>query len=501
MQRQFVVDSATLRGVEAQLVTVEVSIGSGLPGIAIVGMPDSSIQEARERVKAAIKHCGFEVPNEKIVVNLAPGTLKKTGSGFDLPIALGILVASGQLPRESVDGMLAVGELSLEGRLREVPGMLAFELCARTHGCGFLCASDAVNIMVIDGLKLRGARSLSDFKSGVFDSPRPRATRLASAELDFRQVGGHDAAKRAIQIAATGNHGLLMMGPPGSGKTMLAERIPSILPELNEVERLQTAQVYSAAGEDIAGIVAGRRPFRHPHHSVSGAGLLGGGTPVRPGEVSLAHNGVCFLDEISQFPASVLQGLRQPMEDGRITIVRAEGAFVFPARFMLVAASNPCPCGYYGDPERSCTCSVTEVVSYQNRIGGPLMDRIDLQIDVWRSDFDKVVHAGDGVSSAELKEGVMKGRAFAEWRRAQKALSVPSERASKDVEDLLERNDVDKEAEGFLRSASKAHVLSGRSIVRTVGIARTIADMGEEEHVGVRHMAEALSYRIRGEKA
>jgi magnesium chelatase family protein len=296
------------------------------------------------------------------------------------------------------------------------------------------------------------------------------------------------------------------MGPPGSGKTMLAQRLPSILPELTDEERLQTAQIYSAAGEQIDTVASGQRPFRHPHHSISHAGLLGGGNPVRPGEVSLAHNGVCFLDEISQFSKATLQGLRQPMEDGRITIVRAGGAFVFPARFMLVAASNPCPCGFYGDPERTCICTLPEITAYQGKLGGPLLDRIDLQIDVWRSDFDTVVHAGDGISSGEMREGVTQARAFRSWRMERMAASGLAPDGDRDnmpglYGDILARNGVDADAEAFLREMARIHSLSGRGIVRTIGVARTISDMGEHLLVDADSMAEALAFRLRGANA
>lgn len=495
MYGQCTVHAATLRGVEAVPVEVEVVVSSGMPAFSVVGMPDAAIQEARERVRAALRSCGFSMPRDKVVVNLAPGSLKKAGSGFDLPIAVGVLAATRQIDPHLTDGFVLVGELSLEGGVRPVHGLLAYALCARRMGAALVCA-EAENIVSIEGLDQRTVRTLEDFRTGRFAPAACMPCSDAGACPDFGDVAGHDIAKRALQVAAAGNHGVLMMGPPGSGKTMLASRLPSILPPLGKDEALAAALIHSVAGEDPAPLLAGIRPFRSPHHSASLAGLVGGGTPPRPGEISLAHNGVLFLDELAEFKPSVLQGIRQPIEEGRVSITRADGNVVFPARFALVAASNPCPCGYCGDPEVACTCTVPQMRAYRNRIGGPLMDRIDLHIDVRRIPPRQVLEAGRGTSSEKLREGVMRAREYASWRRARAGQDDPAV-AHPAAADLMAACALAEGDRAFYEDAARANHMSGRAITRTLAVARTIADMDESPSVGRRHLCEALGFRVR----
>lgn len=482
--------SAVLRGVEPIPVEVEVAVTSGMPAFNVVGMADAAVQESRERVKAALRASGFTMPGDRVLVNLAPSSLRKSGSGFDLPIAVGILVATGQIDPELVRDMLFVGELSLGGGVRPVAGLLAFALCARDYGLAFVCSDDADGMVAIEGLRQHGLRSIGSLRGPNFTSFDGRYLGKSEELPDFKDVAGNETAKRALQIAAAGRHGLLMMGPPGAGKTMLASRMPSILPPLDEEETLRVALIHSVAGERIAPVLAGGRPFRKPHHSATAAGLIGGGSPIRPGEISLAHRGVLFLDELAEFKPSVLQQMRQPLESGYVCISRADGNIVFPSEFILVAASNPCPCGFFGDAERNCTCSAKQIRDYQNRIGGPLMDRIDLHIDVKRIPPGEVLSTHGGTSSETLREAVLAGREFASWRKAHEQI----EPTTQGVIASCRLTAADEE---FFEEMATANKLSGRGIVRVLSVARTIADMEQRRDVCRADLCEALGYRVR----
>lgn len=494
------IQSAVLSGVEARPVTVEVSVGSGLPGMSIVGMADTAVKEAQVRVRASIKAAGFAMPGEKVVVNLAPGNLKKTGSGFDLPIAFGILVATGQISEQEADGRLFVGELSLQGNVRPVIGSLAFAVCAKKLGCELITALQEP--APIQGLMQRGISGL-----GMLHLNEPfveLTTRVGSARTndervlpDYKDIAGHDIAKRALQIAAAGQHGLLMMGPPGSGKTMLASRLVSILPPLTEDERMEAAVVHSVAGEDVHPILSGVRPFRNPHHSATTAGLLGGGNPIRPGEISLAHCGVLFLDELSEFRPSTLQSLRQPLESGCVFLTRAEASIRLPAHFMLVAASNPCPCGYAGDKTHACTCTSGQIRRYQGKIGGPLIDRIAMRLDVERLSTSSVLSSGQGTDSATLKDGVLRAREYAAWRRARASESGErDEHVPGSPSEVIASCALDEGAQRFVNKVAEGDALSGRSLINTLKVARTVADIDESAKVTEAHLAEAFALRI-----
>ncbi len=508
--------SCAVVGLEGVIVEVEVDYTNGLPGVTIVGLPDAAVQESRERVQTAVKNAGLHFPRHRIVVNLAPAVVRKEGPAYDLPIALGVIILAGYLPPETIDGSLVIGELSLDGTVRHTRGILPMAATARANGYKrmFVPEVDAPEAALIPNLEIIPVKSLAhlyDHLAGrqLIQPYQPSDSFLEPffTPTDFSEVKGQEHVKRALEVAAAGGHNVLMAGSPGSGKTLLARALPGILPEMSIEESLDVTRIYSVADQLPAGTpLIKHRPFRSPHHTISHAGLVGGGNIPKPGEISLAHRGVLFLDEFPEFGTRVLEVMRQPMEDKVVTISRAKGSLTFSANFQLIAAMNPCPCGHFGDSQKACTCAPAVVTKYQKRISGPLLDRIDIHIEVPRVDYEKLSSTQVGETSESIRQRVQAARDIQTQRYSLSGMMSSTRNSNTESSNIVCNADMrigevrqfcslQPEGQSLMRAAMSQLNLSARAYHRILKLSRTIADLAGSEEIQSPHLAEALQYR------